>query len=243
MPIRARPWKSRCSICRKWAERQHGSVARPAFLLLVLINLAFFVWAAGYLGGTDPGREPDRLRNQLNPEKLKIVLAEIKAETTPEPDVQPEPAVVGTAGPELVCRRIGPVAAAEADRLAARLAADAEVRSIPVEGRSYWIFIPAADARPTDKTAAELRQAGFSDFFVVSDDGPNRGAFSLGLYHKEDAANDLLQRLGKKGIESARVESKPRKTDKAVLEIRASAEVVDRALSGVTAEVAGCEGG
>lgn len=211
-------------------------MARLAFLLLVFINLAFFVWAAGYLGGADEGREPGRLSGQLNPERLRIVVAEAAPEARPEP-------LAPLATPATVCRRVGPLAIADADRLAARLAAVGEVKAMPVEGRSYWVFIPAAAAKPTDKTAAELRQAGISDFFVVSDDGPNRGAFSLGLYHKEDAANDLLQRLGKKGIKSARIDDKPRKTDKAVLEIRAPAEAVDQALSGLTADVGECGGG
>lgn len=213
-------------------------MARLAFLSLVLVNLAFFVWAAGYLGGADEGREPGRLSEQLNPEKLRIVVAPAAPATGQEALAAPPPAA-----PATVCRRLGPLAIADADRLAARLAAVGEVTSTPVEGRSYWVFIPAAAAKPTDKTAAELRQAGISDFFVVSDDGPNRGAFSLGLYHKEDAANDLLQRLGKKGIKSARIDDKPRKTDKAVLEIRAPAEAVDQALSGLTVDVGECGGG
>lgn len=212
-------------------------MARLAFLSLVLVNLAFFVWAAGYLGGADEGREPGRLSEQLNPEKLRIVVAPAAPATRQEALAAPP------AAPATVCRRLGPLAIADADRLAARLAAVGEVTSTPVEGRSYWVFIPAAAAKPTDKTAAELRQAGISDFFVVSDDGPNRGAFSLGLYHKEDAANDLLQRLGKKGIKSVRIDDKPRKTDKAVLEIRAPAEAVDQALSGLTVDVGECGGG
>ncbi len=215
-------------------------MARLAFLLLVLANLAFFVWAAGYLGGTDEGREPDRLRNQINPDKLRIAVAEAGRSA---PEAQPEPAAAPPAPPATVCRRVGPMATADADRLAAQVAALGEVKSMPVEGRSYWVFIAAADAKPTEKTAAQLRQAGLSDFFVVSDDGPNRGAFSLGLFHKEDAANDLLQRLAKKGIKSARVDSKPRKTDKTILEIRAPADAIDRALTGLTADVADCEGG
>lgn len=213
-------------------------MARLAFLLLVLANLAFFVWAAGYLGGADAGREPERLRVQLNPEKLRVTVVAAKAapETRPETGAPAQPVP-----PAMVCRRVGPMATVDAERLAAKLAVDGEVKSIPMEGRSYWVFIPAADARPTEKTAAQLRQAGISDFFVVSDDGPNRGAFSLGLYHKEDAANDLLQRLGKKGIKLARIDSKPRKTDKTILEIRAPAEAIDQALSGLTVDAGECE--
>ena len=140
-------------------------MARLAFLSLVLVNLAFFVWAAGYLGGADEGREPGRLSEQLNPEKLRIVVAPAAPATGQEALAAPP------AAPATVCRRLGPLAIADADRLAARLAAVGEVTSTPVEGRSYWVFIPAAAAKPTDKTAAELRQAGISDFFVVSDDG------------------------------------------------------------------------
>ncbi len=226
-------------------------MARLAFLLLALLNLAFFVWSAGYLGGTDEGREPERLRGQLNPERLSVAVAEPKAApeaaTKSPPEAPTESVAAPPVPPATVCRRLGPLATADADKLAAKLAAQlasaGEVKSTPVEGRSFWIFIPAAAAKPTEKTAAELRQAGFSDFFVVSDDGPNRGAFSLGLYHKEDAANELLQRLGKKGIKSARIDSRPRKTDKTILEIRAPAEAIDQALTGTSVDVADCEGG
>lgn len=216
-------------------------MARLAFLLLVFVNLAFFVWAAGYLGGADEGREPERLHSQIQPEKLRVVVAQ-DANTTPAA----RPETIASPPPNLpatVCRRIGPLAVADAERLSAKLAANGEVKSIPIEGRAYWVFIPAADAKPTDKTAAQLRQAGISDFFLVSDEGPNRGAFSLGLFHKEEAANDLVQRLGKKGIKSAKIDSKPRKTDKTLLEIRAPAEAIDQALSGTNADVAECEGG
>jgi hypothetical protein len=212
-------------------------VARLAFLLLAFLNLVFFVWAAGYLGGADEGREPERLRSQLNPEKLSVIV-----EPKAAPKARPEPVVLAPpVSPAMVCRRLGPLVAVDAERLAAKLADAGEVKSMPVEGRSYWVFIPAAAARPTDKTAAELRQAGISDFFVVSDDGPNRGAVSLGLYHKEDAANDLLQRLSKKGIKSAKIDSMPRKTDKTILEIRGPAEAIDQALSGLTVDAGECE--
>lgn len=46
---------------------------RPIFFLLVFVNLAFFVWAAGYLGESSEGREPQRLGQQLHPEQLRVV--------------------------------------------------------------------------------------------------------------------------------------------------------------------------
>jgi hypothetical protein len=46
---------------------------RLIFFLLVFVNLIFFVGVAGYLGGADEGREPQRLVQQLHPEQLRIV--------------------------------------------------------------------------------------------------------------------------------------------------------------------------
>jgi hypothetical protein len=48
-------------------------VLRLTFFLLVFANLVFFAWAQGYFGGGDPNREPDRLVQQLQPEKLRII--------------------------------------------------------------------------------------------------------------------------------------------------------------------------
>lgn len=48
-------------------------IFRPGFFLLVFFNLVFFAWAGGYFGVTDEGREPQRVVQQLHPEKLLIV--------------------------------------------------------------------------------------------------------------------------------------------------------------------------
>ena len=46
---------------------------RPFFFLLVFANLAFFAWAQGYFGAIDDSREPERLAQQLQAEKLRIL--------------------------------------------------------------------------------------------------------------------------------------------------------------------------
>ena len=46
---------------------------RLFFFLLVLANLLFFAWTQRYLGASDDGHEPQRLEQQLHPEKLRIV--------------------------------------------------------------------------------------------------------------------------------------------------------------------------
>ena len=64
-------------------------MARIVFLLLVFANLAVYVWAAGYLGGRDDGREPERLRNQLQPERLRVSVGDTPASTDTTPPKRP----------------------------------------------------------------------------------------------------------------------------------------------------------
>ena len=46
---------------------------RLFFFLLVFANLLFFAWAQGHFGATDDNREPQRLAEQLQADKLRIV--------------------------------------------------------------------------------------------------------------------------------------------------------------------------
>jgi hypothetical protein len=46
---------------------------RLFFFLLVLANLLIFAWTQGHFGAIDDGHEPQRLEQQLHPEKLRIV--------------------------------------------------------------------------------------------------------------------------------------------------------------------------
>ncbi|MDP1605477.1 MAG: hypothetical protein Q8L93_02345 [Rhodocyclaceae bacterium] len=55
---------------------------RLASLALLLVNLLLFAWGQGYLGEADAGREPERLRQQIEPDKLRI-LAAVAAPATP----------------------------------------------------------------------------------------------------------------------------------------------------------------
>jgi biotin carboxyl carrier protein len=234
-----------------------GSVARVVFLLLVLANLLFFAWAAGFLGGPDEGREPERLRGQHHPDRLDVKVRDERAPaqppvpTGPEPAVEHGPATASSAAPDssamektdavIVCRRIGPMPKADADKLARVLSDRGGKVAAPValDGNSYWVFIPSGDDVSTDKTVAELKQAGISDFFVAGE-GANKGAISLGVFHRQDAAKDLLQRLNKKGIKSAKIDVKPRRTDRVLLDVRAPAELIEQQLKGQSLPVANC---
>lgn len=215
-------------------------MARAFFLLLVLGNLVFFVWAQGYLGGQgqEAGREPARLKQQIQADRLQV---SVKDDTSAQP--QPEVVAVGGEAVARQCRRVGPLAAADAEKLKKALVdRGVAVETAAAEESSYWVHIPPAGGKEaTDKKAQELRQLGVTDFFVVNDESSNRGAISLGLYHQEAAAKDSLQQLNKKGVRSAKITARVRKTDKLMLDVRGSATLLDNLpLSGQSVKAVDC---
>lgn len=241
---------------------------RFVFLLLVFVNLAYFIWAGGYLGSSNEGHEPERLQAQLAVDRLKIIGREEPAPQAAEPagasaappvlaaaatddqsatrtaQVAGAPAVDTTpeaAPPAIVCRRAGPMSTADADKLTSVVTGKGgKVTPVAGEEKSYWVFIPAVAGKPMEASVAELKQAGISDFFVAGGEKGGASAISLGLFHQEAAAKELLQRLAKKGIRSAKIETKPRKTDKVLLDVQAPADVIDRHVAGASFRVTGC---
>lgn len=221
-------------------------MARVFFLLLLVANLVYFLWVAGDLGGGSEGREPERLAAQIQPERLEIIVrvATRDAGKTETPEAKPaaEVALASEAAPApangdaartsaTVCRRVGPIPRAEADRLAASLREHGvtvtEVAASE-DGNNYWVHIPAAEV--SNKLIADLKQAGVTDFFIASE-GSNKGAVSLGLFHREQAAKDLQQRLTKKGIKPVRIDVKPRRADKITVDLHGPAEPIEKALT------------
>ena len=96
---------------------------------------------------------------------------------------------------------------------------------------SYWVSIPPqSNKAAAEKKAAELKELGITDFFVVNDPGPSFNAISLGLFHTEDSANERLAQLTRKGVKSARIDTRPRPADQAGLEVRGPADFLAKQL-------------
>jgi hypothetical protein len=209
-------------------------MARGLFLLLVFANLVFFIWAAGYLGARDEGREPERLRNQLQPERLRVAVGGEQAPTASSH-------APGTAASAVVCRRVAAMATTDAESVQkAVVAQGGSATQTPADELSYWVYIPPVAGKPSEQDIVLLKAAGIKDYFVVTEEGINRNALSLGLYHKEDAARELMQRLVKKGIKSAKLTTKTRVTGKSMLLVRGTAGMLDSALTGQSAEAVDC---
>jgi hypothetical protein len=192
-------------------------VLRLTFFLLVFANLVFFAWAQGYFGGGDPNREPDRLAQQLQPEKLRITPSTTAAGV-------PAPTLVGANG-ELACRMVGGLGMVDAEALrTASMAAGVEAQLLPqVDPALYLVVITdLPNLAAAEKKAAELKRFGVEQQETVALDG-GRQEIVLGRFSGDAAAREFLAGLNKRGIKSARVDVRDQPPAKARVELRGPA--------------------
>ncbi|KAB2969058.1 SPOR domain-containing protein [Zoogloea sp.] len=194
---------------------------RIAIIVLIFANLLALALWKGWLGGAGSHGEPERLSNQLNPERIHLVSAQAPPAVPPvvaRPAPAEEEAKAPAALAEVAVEALAPQAcvvfaglnAEQARELAARISkagtgfALSEKRSeVP---SSWWVHIPSQGSKEgADKKVAELRRLGVDDLFVMQDAGPGQYAISLGLYKNEAAANRHLESLKEKGVRSAQI--------------------------------------
>lgn len=201
---------------------------RAVFFLLVLANLVLFVWAQGYLGGQQEGREPQRLKDQIEPEKMKVTAL-----------------AAAPAAPQ-ACRRVEGLAAKDAEQVQQALQGSGLAASIQAgaeEAPSFWVNISALPNKAVaDKKASELKLFGVTDFHVMQVEG---GSFviSLGLFKTEDGASEFLQGLNRKGVKSARIETKARPPAQVRIEVRGAADLLAKRLPELLAGTIGATAG
>jgi hypothetical protein len=190
---------------------------RLFFFLLVFANLIFFAWARGYFGTTDENREPQRLAGQLQAEKLRIVRNMKTAEAK-----KPDPA----------CRLINGLNPTEAESLKSAMktaGGEATILSLP-EPKPYLVVISdLANKAAAEKKAAELARFGVAEQTTVELEG-GRYEIVLGSFPAEAAAREMLQGLVKRGIKSARVDSREPPAPKVRVEVRGPAQELLRQL-------------
>jgi hypothetical protein len=200
---------------------------RVVVIVLIFANLlALAIWK-GWLGGGPSHGEPERLSNQLNPDKIRLVTEAplpvsraavvqsppLDASTVEEKVEAPAP-VPPVPAPEAVapqaCVVFSGLSADQAHELSARIARAgtgftlAESRSEAPS--SWWVHVPSQGSKEaSDKKAAELRRLGVDDLFIMQEAGPNQFAISLGLYKNEQAATRHLEALKEKGVRSAQI--------------------------------------
>jgi len=145
-----------------------------------------------------------------------------------QPQPQSEAPGRPPAGP-LACLDVGTFSANEAKRFEARLAA-LDLGERAAEGRqavqaqdvgSWLVNIPSQGSKEAaDRKAAELRNLGITNFFIIRDDSPLKYGISLGLFKTESGAQNLLAQLGKQGVHTARITPRGPQTTRYMYRLR-----------------------
>jgi hypothetical protein len=209
---------------------------RALFLVIVLANVAFFIWAR-YVAPPEAAADPLPLGRQIEPEKLKVVSpAEVAALNTRAP--------VAAAPVALKCLEWGSFALADvphAQNALEPLGLGARVTQRRTEDSAgWWVFIAPQGSRPAAlKKAAELKTLAIDDYFIVQEEGPLRWALSLGVFRTEEAAQARLAALRDQGVRSAQIGARETAVPKVWLQVKG----VDAALQARLNEIArGVEG-
>ena len=208
---------------------------RALFLLLLLANLAFYAWWR--YGAPADAADPAPLSRQIEPEKLRVI---------PPGDLPPVSAAKKPVPATSACMEWGSFTLADSARaeqaleplaLGARLA-----QRRTEEVASWWVFIPPQGSRQGAlKKAAELKDLGIGEYFIVQDDAEHRWALSLGVFRSEDAAQARLAALRTLGVRSARVGPRETAVPKVWLQVKSVDAPLQARLKELARQVEGSE--
>ena len=219
--------------------------------LLLLLNLLFFAWTRGLLGGET---SPDALRmqQQLQAERIRIVARDTPPEAKKQtekaasaevaaPQEKPPPAPekadkASEKKDESACLLFSDLTGGDSGKLETLLKEKFPAFSgqkVMTSG-GFWVFIPPlANKQEAERKANELKRFEVPEFFIVPE-GAQRLAISLGVFSSQEAAEDRLQELRAKGVRSAVVGDRDPKPVSGVLEVRGpenQAEALRQAVS------------
>ena len=226
------------------------------FWALLAANAALLAYGQGVLGQPEAGEhEPARLKNQLAPERItqltaveaKRALDEAEREEADEV-AQPEAAAappapappVAVAANLIACVQAGPFNSADARRFEARVASlDLAGRQsrveVPVqEVTSRLVYLPPNGGREgAQRRAAELKERGVENFYIMQGDSPLRWAISLGVFKTDVAARKLVAQLQRQGVGGVQVLPRGPQVMRAAYQYRAIEPAVRTRLAGI----------
>jgi hypothetical protein len=221
---------------------------RTTILALVLANAGYFAWSQGHLTGLgdvggwadpQPKRAPQRLDNQLQPERLtplKTDTAGTRAADSPTPDTPKE------RGGDAVCLQASGLSDAQANALREGLSSALPERSWDIETTAQparWVVylgkFPSLEALRARK--AELRAAKVEHRDVGN---PTlQPGLALGTFSTEAAAAQAQRDLARGGIKNTKVVTERPETRLHVLSLPQATVAIQNTLRSVIAERAG----
>lgn len=175
---------------------------RLIVLVLLLANGGFLAWSQGYLlpWGLGPAQqsEPQRLQQQVRPESLRILRPDELRRVETVAAQAPRPAEC-LQSPALDDAQLSPLRTALESWPAGSWSFE------PVVEPARWIVYMGryAGVEQVARKRAELRQLGIS-FEALSNPELEPG-LSLGSFANQAAANQHLQTLAERGVQTARV--------------------------------------
>ena len=209
---------------------------RAFVLLLVFGNLGFYAWSHGYLraAGLGPAdvTEPQRLTQQIHPERLSVSVAQAPASTAAPasapaasaPSAQPGAAASAASAAQAAVTAAASSLAGNASKLCLQVgpyitvgpAVGAALRAAglaPVEKKQalnpQWMVLmgPFPDTATLNRKLGELQRLGLKDgtYTPVTDRPDYMPGISLGVLATEAAAQQELAQMQAKGVNSAHV--------------------------------------
>jgi hypothetical protein len=188
---------------------------RTVFFILALANVAFFAFAWSD-SGTVANGDARIIGQQLNPEKIRLLMPEEASALTRKP----EPPKMTT-----VCLEWGAFAGGDAARAGQALeplglgAKLTQRKQEDVAG--FWVYIPPLASRQVaTQKAAELKRLGVDEYFVMQDEPKWRNAISLGVFKTEEAAMSRRDAWRAKGVTNATFGARDMQLSKTYFQVR-----------------------
>jgi hypothetical protein len=170
------------------------------------------------------------------------------AASAPATAVAAAPVAAPAPPPAFACTEIGPLDAADARRFEARLAAldlgDRQSRqTVQAQDVTSWLvhIPPQGSKEAADKKAAELRNLGVENFYIMQGDSPLKYAISLGVFKTESGAQALLAQLGKQGVHTARIAPRGPQTVHYIYRVRGLDAATRKRIEGYAGRYDGAE--
>lgn len=228
---------------------------RIVAIVLLLANGAYFAWTSGWLTGMGlppaQQREPERLKAQLEPGTLRLLNGE-RAEAPSAPPAKapapeaPEAAPVAAAPAQQACWQAAGFTPPQADALRSALGridlSSDQWQLDEARSSGRWVvFMGRYNDEQMTKKKTELRELKI-EFREVNLPSTGPG-LALGTFSSEEAVQQALKDVAKKGVRSARAAIERPETVVMTLRLpaitdgqKASLEGLGPALAGKTLE-------
>jgi hypothetical protein len=212
-----------------------------AVLLLLLLNLSYYLWSEGMLRGAGLGptvqTEPQRLARQIKPDAVQLRKPEAAM-----PDSAASAASASTAGPAGECLEAGPFDEAQSVALR-RATSDVLPASawalVPTLTPARWIVYIGQYSSPATIESKRAELAALKISVEPLTNPELELGLSLGHFETRAAAAAALEALKKRGLRKALVVQEQPELPGVVLRVRLSNGLARAQLSGLTPALAG----